>query len=331
MKSQYKQLVLVVMATTLLNGCNEQVGPVVSGPYLGQEPPGLTPEVFAPGLVSTGHQERNIAFSPDGRELYYCLYGAPHSVFLVMQEVNGRWTRPRVAPFSGRYPGELAMSPNGNTMVFSSNQPFEGSLDSTGYWIWKVDRDGPGWGQPKPLSGTVNSGRFAGYPSISGNGNLYFFSERVDGKGADDIYTSEWVDGHYTESQNLGDSVNSHLKEVDPFIAPDESFLIFCRREEDTGWDLFISFRREDRSWTTAMNMGPRINSDASDFCPSLSPDGKYLFFTSTRSHHRSFSEVPLTYEDKIRILNSPGNGNSDIYWVDAKIIQELRSSLMRH
>jgi Tol biopolymer transport system component len=71
--------------------------------------------------------------------------------------------------------------------------------------------------------------------------------------------------------------------------------------------------------------MGEEINSDASDYCPSVSADGKYLFFTSTRSAHPSYSEVPLTYEEKMRILNSPGNGNSDIYWVDARIIEELK------
>jgi len=217
--------------------------PLLKGPYLGQKPPGMTPEIFAPGIVSTGYSERNIAFTSDGRELYCCLWGAPYGVFLTMREVNGRWTRPRVPSFSGQYQGELALSPDGNTIVYSSNQPFEDSANTTEYWIWKVEREGADWGKSDPLGPAVNSGRFAGYPSLSNSGNLYFYSERKDGMGGDDIYMAEWVDGQYVESRNLGESINANLKEVDPSIAPDESYLIFCRSEEDSGWDLFISWQ----------------------------------------------------------------------------------------
>jgi hypothetical protein len=285
----------------------------------------MTPEIFAPGIVSTGYSERNIAFTSDGRELHCCLWGAPYGVFLTMREVNGRWTRPRVPSISGQYQGELALSPDGNTIVYSSNQPFEDSANTTEFWVWKVEREGADWGKSEPLGPAVNSGRFAGYPSLSNSGNLYFYSERKDGMGGDDIYMAEWVDGQYVESRNLGESINANLKEVDPSIAPDESYLIFCRREEDSGWDLFISFRREDGSWSKAVNMGNKVNSSASELCPSISPDGKYFFFTSFRSIYKPYSEMPLTYEEKIKILNSPGNGLRDIYWVDAKIIEQFK------
>jgi len=51
---------------------------------------------------------------------------------------------------------------------------------------------------------------------------------------------------------------------------------------------------------------------------------GKYLFFASDRRTLKPFSEVPITYEEKMKILNSPGNGSQDIYWVDAKVIENL-------
>jgi hypothetical protein len=135
---------------------------------------------------------------------------------------------------------------------------------------------------------------------------------------------SEWIDGRFTESRNLGDAINTSQGEADPAIAPDESFMIFCRREKDSGWDLFISFKREDGTWSPAQNMGDRINSCASEFCPTLTPNGKYLFFTSTRGFYPEYSDTPLTYAEKMRILNSPSNGNADIYWVDAGIIAEI-------
>ncbi len=120
--------------------------PELRGPYLGQKPPGTTPELFAPGIVSTGYSERIAAFTPDGRELYFMLYGAPHGVILVMEIDDGRWTRPRVAPFSGRYNGEFTLSPDGNTVVFSSNRPLHGGgepMDT--YYSWVVERQGSVW------------------------------------------------------------------------------------------------------------------------------------------------------------------------------------------
>ncbi|MCJ7682531.1 MAG: hypothetical protein MUP70_17515, partial [Candidatus Aminicenantes bacterium] len=141
--------------------------------------------------------------------MFYCLYGAPFGVFLQMKEVNGRWTKTRVASFSGQYGGEMTISPDGNTVVFSSNQPFENSPSHTEYWVWKTEREGADWSSPKPLGPAVNSEKYAGYPSLSSSGNLYFFSDREDGRGGADIYMSEWVDGRYTESVNLSDAINT--------------------------------------------------------------------------------------------------------------------------
>lgn len=329
----YLRLVLLAVAAFFLTFACQSGGknaddelPILSGPYLGQKPPGTQPEIFAPGIVSTGHGERCPAFSPDGKEMFYCIYGAPFSVFVHMKEINGRWTKPRVAPFSGRYPGEMTISPDGNTIVFSSNEPYENSPSINDYWTWIVKREGSGWGKPEPLGRAVNSEGYAGYPYLSNSGNLYFFSNHESGRGGADIYISEWKDGQYQEAQILDDSINSNLDEVDPAVAPDESYIIFSRRKDDGVLDLFISFRKEDGYWTEAKNMGEKINSDASDYCPIISADAKYIFFTSKRSLFPSFSETPLTFAEKIRILNSPGNGDADIYWVDARIIEDYRN-----
>ena len=60
------------------------------------------------------------------------------------------------------------------------------------------------------------------------------------------------------------------------------------------------------------------------DIAPWISFDGKYIFFSSSKRTHTSYSERAITYDEKINILNSPGNGSTDIYWVDAKIIEDL-------
>lgn len=295
----------------------------LSGSYFGQKPPGIKPEIFAPGIISTGYSERIAAFTPDGKELYYVLAGAPHFVILYTMEVDGRWIKPQIAPFSGKYLAEFNISPAGNKIVFASSQPLNGVGKPTeSLRVWMVERNEMGWDEPKCLIPSIR-----GYPSLTKKGDLYFNSAREDAVGEEDIYVSKLVNGEYTEPVNIGSLVNSEIQELDPFVAPDESYIIFCKRDPDGfgGVDLFISFRKDDDTWTKSINMGENINSSASEFCPSVSPDGKYFFFTSNRRLHKPYSEIPLTYERKLKILNSPGNGNGDIYWVDTKIIEDLK------
>ena len=80
-----------------------------------------------------------------------------------------------------------------------------------------------------------------------------------------------------------------------------------------------------ESTWTVAMDMGEPFNSSAWELCPTITPDGRYFFFTSNRKLHKPYSDSPLTYEDKLKILNSPGNGLGDIYWVDAKALDDLK------
>jgi Tol biopolymer transport system component len=123
-------------------------------------------------------------------------------------------------------------------------------------------------------------------------------------KGSLDIWRSRFVNGKYTLPENL-EEINTEHYEDGPFIAPDESYLIFeSERPGGIGGsiDLYISFRKDDGSWSVPVNMGETINSDKTDRWARVTPDGKYLFFGSNR------------------------NGNMDIYWIDAKIISNLKT-----
>jgi Tol biopolymer transport system component len=122
--------------------------------------------------------------------------------------------------------------------------------------------------------------------------------------GGSDIYRSEYGSGQYKKPENLGRAINTEANEGDVCVAPDESFLIVSSSGRPDSYgkgDLYISIRQKDGSWSYAENMGETINSSETEYCPMLSPDGKYLFFTSRKS------------------------GNGDIYWVDARSIQNLR------
>jgi Tol biopolymer transport system component len=153
---------------------------------------------------------------------------------------------------------------------------------------------------------------------------LYFASNR---DGGWDIYVSKYVNGRYAAPEKLSDAINSEFGDWDPFLAPDESYMIFGSNGRSDGFgesDLYISFRNEDGTWTKSENMGSVINTPYREVDPVVSPDGKYIFFRSNRRIHESYTETPFTYREFMKILNSPGNGEADIYWVDARIIKKM-------
>jgi Tol biopolymer transport system component len=301
--------------------------PVINGPYLGQEPPGMTPEIFAPGIISTGYHDGCITFSPDGTELFFHFGGLGHMVILHMKQENNQWTAPRVASFSGKYrDGEPHFSYDGKKLLFRSTRPLEGKgepMASTDIWI--VERDDSGWGEPTNPGYPINSDRDDLYPTIAKSGDLYFASNR---DGGWDIYISKNVNGLYATTEKLSDAINSEFGDWDAFLAPDESYLILGSNGRSDGFgesDLYISFRKEDGTWTKSKNLGNRINTSYREVDPVISPDGKYIFFRSNRRVHKSYSVVPLTYHEFNKILESPGNGEADIYWVSTKIIEKLK------
>lgn len=310
---------ILAAGVVLLIACSHDDGsPVLRGPYLGQEPPGRHPKIFAPGIVSTGFTEQFAHFTPDGKEIYWLLRGAPHTVVLYMKEGSDGWTKPRVAPFSGRYFAKMCLSPDGNRVVLTSTQPRSGHGEPTDILTtWIVERTDTGWGELR----LVEPLRDAAAPTISRKGNLYFYLDIEDER---DIYVSEFANGTYAEPRKLSAAVNSEFDEVDPFVSPDESYIIYGASGPQ-GDGLYVSFRNKDGSWRQAVNMSHHSDIPPDANCASVTPDGRYLFFTSWQRSGKSYSEEPITHEDKVRVLTSPGNGSADIYWVDAAIIDELR------
>ncbi len=312
----------------ILIACSKQDDfPVLKGDYLGQKPPGITPEIFAPDILSTGYHDGCITFSPDQKELFYHFGGHGRMFILIMKQEANRWSVPQVASFSGKYrDGEPHFSHDGNKLLFRSTRPLEGKgepMEHTDIWI--VERTETGWGEPKNLGPPINSEKNDLYPTLSRSGDLYFASDR---DGGWDIYVSRYEDGEYAGPRKLSDAINSEFGDWDAFLAPDESYILFGSNGRPDGFgesDLYISFRKEDGFWTKSRNMGSRINTFYREVDPVVSPDGKYIFFRSNRRIHKSYSETPLTYDGIIKILDGPGNGEADIYWVDAKIIEELK------
>ena len=310
----------------------EAAFPRLSGPYLGQEPPGLEPELFAPGVVSTGLQTRDVAMTPDGKELYFSVTAGSATMIMVTREVDGVWTEPVVAPFSGRFLDiEPAISPDGQRFFFLSTRPQPGQEPKEGWVyqdIWVMEREGDGWGEPSNLGAPVNSDAPEYYPSVTADGTLYFTREGADGVSS--TYRSRLVDGAYDEPELLPPQVNCGSNRANVFVAPDESFAIvpaMGREDGLGGFDYFVTFRSGDDTWSEPVNMGPAINQpDGREWSASLSPDGKYVFFMSSR---RLDPVKPVltgsTISKLLEMSLEPGQGSSDIWWVSADIIDGLR------
>ncbi len=273
--------------------------PKLSGPYLGQKPPGTTPRIFAPGIVSTDMVNHcTINISPDGSEIYWAMapFDMPSRIY-VSKVVGGVWTRPEIVDFTRSERGDCpVLSPDGKKMFFNSERPLPGGTTRRER-IWCSERTSGGWGLPFPLGPEINDEHMHWQVSVDAKGNLYLGSERIGSKGRDDVFLAEFANGTYRKPVSLGREINSELHEGNPFIAPDGSFLIFCRD------GLWVSFKQNDGSWTKAESLGNVLKNAA---CPYVSPDRKYLFFLKS------------------------GQGYNDVYWVDAGFIEKMRPKAQR-
>lgn len=287
--------------------------PVLKGDYLGQEKPGLKPKVFAPGILINVYRPHGpIALSADGKEIYWPAsgtYGREMKIFCMRQR-NGIWKPPRIVSFSTAATcGGPFISHDGKKLFFHSmrqEKPDEKtSRDSN---IYVVERMGAQWGVPRSLSSVVNTKFPEAFPVLSRAGNLFYQANYPDqSTGGSDIYMAKQIEGQFSEPVNLGNAVNSSYSDCVPCISPDESYIIFHSSRpggHSDGHELYISFQKEDGTWTRAKNMGKAINiADTITSSPSVSPDGKFLFFTRRQA------------------------GMFEYYWISTKIIEGIKKN----
>lgn len=309
--------------------------PLLNDSYLGQKPPEENPEILMPGLISTGFDEKLIAVHPSGKEIYFTIMLNGFSTILVTKMQNGAWTSPEIADFSGFYfDTEPSFHPDGSRMFFTSKRPVSNYLselpDNTLH-KWYMDRVGDKWTEPKPMEAPVNGKWKTCGSSVAMNGNIYFAMQSPEKKGIY-LYRSKYINGKYQKLEFLPECINLTIAQDYPCISPDESYLIFNAFGRNDviggkGQNLYVSFRDENDNWTTAINLGNKINNNRLGEGSYISADGKYFFF-SCRSH--TDMNLPLkskpTYEDLKRMLISePNNSTLDIYWVSTKFIEELK------
>lgn len=310
--------------TILILGVLSALWWTTSDPPYASKQPMPEPTIFGNGVISTGDFDSHPAFTPDGKTLYF-LRSSPTFNFwtiVVSHFENNRWSAPEVLPVSGQYrDADPFITRDGKRFYFISDRPkdaADASATGRGLDIWFMEKSGTGWGPPQNLGAPVNSPGNEWYPTIADDGTIYFGSDRNGGNGGTDIYRSRLVNGKYSEPENLGDAINTQFEEFEPYISPDQKYLIFMTQRPGGhgGSDLYLSYQREG-SWTKAVNLGDKINSSGSEYSPLVTPDGKYFFWSSTRSAASTSQTKRLTYQDFITKLRSPGNGLGDIYQID--------------
>jgi Tol biopolymer transport system component len=266
-------------------------------------PQDAAPELFAPGIVSTEAPEFAVAFSPDGREVYFNRATADRSSFPIFRSTlrGSTWSPPEPVPFApdGRNPDPFVTS-DGTRLYFSSNRPKAGSGAPGDFDLWYVERQGSGWGPAGNVGPPVNSVATDVFASLTRDGTMYFGSDR---NGRSEIFRSRRTGGGFGEPERLPDAINAGGA-GNPAISADERWLVFvATRPGGLGEaDLYVSERRNGR-WTEARNLGARVNSPQADFAPAFGPDGRRLYFTSERPG--------------IVQATSGGRPPGDIYWID--------------
>ena len=226
-----------------------------------------------------------------------------------MKRIKEIWQAPELVPYSEEYDFyEAIAAADGSKLLFSTKRRLNQSEDSENLDLWMMERKDGAWRVPRPLDSVFNSAHNEAFCSLAKSGNLYFFRNYQGQRGCE-IVVSKNLNGAFTSPESLGPAINTEKHECDPFIDPDERLLIYCVRDREGGFgknDLYVSFKTETGTWTRSINLGPGINGESEEITPHISVDGKYLFFSSNRQ------------------------GQYDIYWVDAKIIEKLKPKELR-
>jgi Tol biopolymer transport system component len=305
------------------------VSGILASPAVAQS---IVPEVFAPGVISGGTHDAAPAFSPDGKTVFFSRSNPGGSSILVATRQGTSWSSPRMAPFSGEWSDmEPAMSPDGRYMVFVSNRPAEeGGSTLDGYFngkaqpghggnLWRVDRTPFGWSEPHHLSDAINEGGTIFAPSISADGSLTFMKPDSTTKKFR-LYHAKAEGTGYATPVPLPFSTGE-WSDVDPAMAPDESFLVFgSGRAPAKSMDLFVVFR-DGAGWGKPVHLGDDVNSPGSDAESRLSPDLKTLYFSSERLVPQHFPRTRAEGERTMADANAWNNGLYNIWQVSLPLV----------
>lgn len=267
---------------------------IYQGEYLGLKFPDTIPEIFAPNLISgKGRLHCLPAFSADQTEIYWQIL--PPKI-MVIKQISGTWTKPELASFSDTDNNQAPFVAYDTTIYFSSSRNVgQGELD-----IWYVTKENDKYGEPKNIGTKINTDKSESQPTISKNRTL-FYAGYVPGKLYNQgIYYSTFLNGEYSEPVLLPEPINlmdTSILDYTPFIAADESYLLFCSNRQNPEIELchiYISYKNDYGIWGKPIDLSKKMGFIESSKFPYITPDNKFLFFSS----------------------------GENIYWIDSKILK---------
>lgn len=300
MKKTYLSLTLI--CCLILSACNTKKNlsktndlSTIENLYFGQKPPALTPEIFAPGIISlNGRYEHGITFSPDLDEVYFSANkkGGLTDIYFSKLE-GGTWSEVQNAEFTKGIKEEEMhpfISPNGKKIYFTGL-----NSDNTDVKIWYANRSGDSWNTAKRLDSPINDDSVF-YPNAAKNGDLFYFnvSKRK-------MYFASNKNDTFPKTQEMDIEFGVH-----GFISPSQDYMLVNARNKENDQrqsDIYVYFKKKGGRWSKPINLGNAVNSDYNETCPSITPDGKYLFFSR---------------------YNEEG-GLSNFYWVSTEVIHKVK------
>jgi hypothetical protein len=292
-RSLFILLVLVVSVSNFAQ--------IPDGPYLGQTPPGSTPEIFAPNLVSiTGRRDTKVVFSPDGQECFIgTVISNTFTLLYTKVDSSGHWMDPAEAGFLNKTgKREPFITPDGEKLFFTG--------DVADIYVSTKSEDQ--WPAASKVGSPISTSSEEWHPTVTMDGTIYFCSTR---DGDYWIYRSRLNEGQYTEVERLDSIINTPgYGAWDPYIATDESYLIFTSQRPG-GYgraDQYISYRGEDSTWSEPKNLGSPINTGSIEYGSYVSYDGEYYFLS--------------------RPAGWGPNIEADIYWVSTSFIDSIKSGI---
>lgn len=257
--------------------------------YLGLEIPTTEAVVFAPGVVSQpGRYEYALSIHPAGDRLLFTVESPDEGASVQQARVtNGEWTSPARADLTDgarKHEMEAFFGIDGDRIFFA---PYSKGMDVR---IWTADVTPEGFVQPRVLGGPIAEDP-SFYPVQAADGSLFYTN-----LAKRSVWRATLDNGEVSQAREAGFELGGHA-----FPSPDGRFVLMdsAALGSDEQRDIFVSFRNDDGSWGTQKPLGPSVNTEYSETCPSLSPDGEFLFFSR---------------------YDEPG-GISDIYWISSEVI----------
>lgn len=150
--------------------------------------------------------------------------------------------------------------------------------------------------EPQNMGDSINSKQLDYFPSITVDGKEFVFTRRINAN--EELYESKFENDHWTKAQPMPGNINSNQGEAAANISQDGQWLIFTGCNFPYGFgscDLYISYLTPE-GWSKPENMGNRINTEAWESGPSLSPDKRDLYFASTRLGGYGGSDIYVSH-----------------------------------